>query len=82
LAEFVMLSPMSRERVDPAAQLRLAFEMFEVGVAMKREKLRRKLPNSSLEEIERQLDRWLLQVDEPLPNLGNDEDHEAVVEAP
>ena len=73
---------MSRERVDPAAQLRLAFEMFEVGVAMMRENLRRKSPDASAEEIERQLDRWLLQVDEPLPNLGNDEDHEAAVEAP
>jgi hypothetical protein len=30
----------SREPVDPAAQLRLAFEMFEVGVAMMRHKLR------------------------------------------
>jgi len=73
---------MSRERVDPAAQLRLAFEMFEVGVAMMREKLRRKLSNSSAEEIERQLERWLLQVDEPLPSLGNEEDHEAAVAAP
>lgn len=68
---------MSRERVDPAANLRLAFEMFEVGVAMMREKLRRKSPNSSAEEIERQLDGWLLQVDEPLPSLATDEDHEA-----
>ena len=73
---------MSRERVDPAAQLRLTFEMFEVGVAMMREKLRRKLSNSSAEEIERQLERWLLKVDEPLPSLGNDEDDEAAVEAP
>ena len=73
---------MSRERVDPAAQLRLAFEMFEVGVAMMREKLRRKSPQASGEEIERQLDRWLLQVDEPLLSLGNDVDHEVAVEAP
>ena len=73
---------MSRERVDPAANLRLAFEMFEVGVAMKREKLRWKSPKASAEEIERQLDRWLLQLDEPLPSLGTDEDHEAAVEAP
>ena len=73
---------MSRERVDPAAQLRLAFEMFEVGVAMMREKLRRKSPDASAEEIERQFDRWLLQVDEPLPSLGADEAHEAAVEAP
>jgi hypothetical protein len=64
---------MSRERVDPAAQLRLAFEMFEVGVAMMRQKLRRKSPMASDEEIERQLDRWLLQVDEPLPGVSPDE---------
>ena len=66
---------MSRERVDPAAQLRLAFEMFDVGVAMMREKLRRKSPNASGEEVEHQLDRWLLQVDEPIHSLGTDEDH-------
>jgi hypothetical protein len=64
---------MSRERVDPAEQLRLAFEMFEVGVAMMRQKLRRKSPMASDEEIERQLDRWLLQVDEPLPGVSPDE---------
>jgi hypothetical protein len=56
--------------------------MFEVGVRMMREKLRRKSPQASAEEIERRLDRWLLKVDEPLPRLGNDEDHEAAVEAP
>ncbi len=72
---------MSREPVDPAANLRLAFEMFEVGVAMMREKLRWKSPSASAEEIDRQLDRWLLQVDEALPSLGTHEDHEAAVEA-
>ncbi len=45
-------------------------------------KLRRKSPNPSVEEIESQLDRWLLQVDEWLPILGHGEDHEAAVEVP
>jgi hypothetical protein len=39
--------------------------MFEVGVAMMREKLRRKSPDASAEEIEHQLDRWLLKLDDP-----------------
>lgn len=65
---------MSRQRVDPSANLRLAFEMFEVGVAMMREKLRRKSPYASADEIERQLDRWLLKADETLSlGLGSDE---------
>lgn len=50
---------MTTERVDPAAQLRLAFEMFEVGVAMMRQKLRRERPAASKEEIEELLERWL-----------------------
>ena len=52
---------MTKERVDPAAQLRLAFEMFEFGVAMMRQKLRRSLPDASDAEIEDRLDRWLAQ---------------------
>lgn len=63
---------MRRERVDPAANLRPAFEMFEVGVAMMREKLLRKSPNATAEAIARQLDRWLLKADEPL-SLGSAE---------
>lgn len=54
-----MVQRMTTERVDPAAQLRLAFEMFEVGVAMMRQKLRRERPAASEEEIEELLERWL-----------------------
>lgn len=66
----------TKERVDPAAQLRLAFEMFEFGVAMMRQKLRRSLRDASDAEIEDRLDRWLAQeTDEQtlacVPNRGD-----------
>jgi hypothetical protein len=57
---------MQRETVDPGAQLALALEMFEVGVAMKREKLKRQFPSESDDEIERRLECWLSKEDEPL----------------
>ncbi len=52
-------------------QLHLGDELVG-GRAGLREKLRRKSPDASAEEIEHQLDRWLLKVDEPL-SLGSDE---------
>jgi hypothetical protein len=70
------------ERVDPAAQLRLAFEMFEFGVAMMRQKLRRAAPDASEEEIEAKLDRWLSQEAESEPPARAPEGERSLVEAP
>jgi hypothetical protein len=60
------------EKADPAARLRLALEMFEVGVEMKREKLRRQFPRASKREIDRKLDRWLSKEDETASFEGTD----------
>lgn len=57
---------MQRESVDPGAQLLLAIEMFEFGVAMKRQKLKRQFPNESEQDIEHRLEHWLSKEDEPL----------------
>ncbi len=55
---------MSRQHVDPAANLRLTFELFEFGVEMMRQKLKRKSPTASEEEVQRQLEQWLSKEDE------------------
>lgn len=73
---------MTTERVDPAAQLRLAFEMFELGVAMMRQKLRRDAPDASEEEIEAKLDRWLSQEAESEPPARSPDGEGPFVEAP
>jgi hypothetical protein len=44
---------------DAAARLRTAFELFEAGVALMRQNLRRAHPNAAEEEIERRLRAWL-----------------------
>lgn len=44
---------------DEAARLRLALDMFEDGVALKRQNLRRADPQASDEEIDRRLRAWL-----------------------
>lgn len=42
-----------------AARLRLAFDLFEVGVRLMRQNLRRRHPGESAEQIERRLAAWL-----------------------
>lgn len=54
---------------EQAAQLRLALEMHEFGVSMKRESLKRRYPEESPAQIEERLRRWLRQ--EPEPDSGN-----------
>jgi hypothetical protein len=49
----------SKTLAEQGAQLLLAFEMFEVGVAMMRQNLRRKHPTASDETIEAELEAWL-----------------------
>ena len=45
--------------MSPAAKLRAALELHEVGVALMRQNLRRRHPEASAEQIERLLDAWL-----------------------
>jgi hypothetical protein len=42
-----------------AARLRVALELFETGVEMKRQKLRRDHPDLTGDEIERRVAAWL-----------------------
>lgn len=44
---------------DEAARLRMALAMFEDGVALMRQNLRRAHPEASDEEIEQRLGAWL-----------------------
>jgi hypothetical protein len=44
----------------PADRLRLAFELFEVGVEVYREKVRRDVPGISETELDRRVGEWLM----------------------
>jgi len=46
-------------RETPAERLRLAFQLFEAGLAIMRQNLRRRMPGASEEEIRRALNEWL-----------------------
>lgn len=50
---------MSEEPLTPEAKLRIAFELFEAGVKLQRQNLRRAHPGASEVEIERLLAEWL-----------------------
>jgi hypothetical protein len=50
---------MSEKPLTPAAKLRLALALFESGVAMMRQKLRRDHPDASEAEVDRLLTAWL-----------------------
>jgi hypothetical protein len=56
---------------DGATNLELALEMFEDGVAIQRENLRRRYPRASDAEIERALADWL--ASRPGAELGDGE---------
>jgi hypothetical protein len=43
----------------PEQRLRLAFELFDAGIAIMRENLRRRRPHASREEIQASLNAWL-----------------------
>jgi hypothetical protein len=43
----------------PAGQLRVALDLFETGVALMRENLRRQYPHAGDEELARRLSEWL-----------------------
>lgn len=48
-----------------ALRLRLAFELFEAGVNMERQRLRRLLPKLDDTQVEERLRAWLHRVGEP-----------------
>jgi hypothetical protein len=50
----------SASRASVAEGFRTALDLFETGVAMKRQSLRRKHPDASDEDIEQRLQQWLL----------------------
>lgn len=49
------------ELTPRARRLRLAFDLFEAGVAMHRQTLRRRYPDADDAEIDRRLDAWLIE---------------------
>lgn len=49
----------SRSATEVAAAFRTTVDLFEAGVAMKRQSLRRSHPEASEGEIERRLQHWL-----------------------
>jgi hypothetical protein len=49
-----------QETTGPAEHLRLAFELFEVGVDLYREKVRREAPGISEEDLDRRVGEWLM----------------------
>ena len=49
----------ARSTADIAAAFRTTLDLFEAGVAMKRQSLRRSHPDATDEEIERRLRHWL-----------------------
>lgn len=49
----------SRSTAEVAAAFRTTIDLFEAGVAMKQQSLRRSHPDASEEEIERRLRHWL-----------------------
>jgi len=51
----------SRSKASVAAAFRTTLDLFETGVAMKRQSLRRSHPRASDEEIELRLQQWLLE---------------------
>ena len=61
------MGPRSKESIAQA--FRATLDLFEAGVAMKRQSLRRDHPEASDEEIDRQLQEWLL--DRPGAKYGD-----------
>lgn len=49
----------AKSSMSPDERLRVALELFESGVAMMREKLRREFPSETEVQIEARLRRWL-----------------------
>lgn len=45
--------------LTPAQRFRLALDMHELGVGMRRQALRREHPGASVEEIERLVHEWM-----------------------
>ena len=50
----------SRSKASVAAAFRTTLDLFDTGVAMKRQSLRRSHPQAGDEEIEQRLQQWLL----------------------
>lgn len=47
------------DELTPAEKIRIAFDLFDAGVDMMRQSLRRRHPEESPEEIQRRLQEWL-----------------------
>lgn len=51
-------------------RLRIALDLFEAGVDIMRQRLRRERPDASEEEIEREVEAWLRSQDDGDLDLG------------
>jgi hypothetical protein len=47
------------DRLSPAERFRIAMELFEAGIELKRQNLLREFPDASAEEIDERFYRWL-----------------------
>lgn len=54
-----ILLAMKSNLAEQAANLRMALDLFSVGIEMHRLTLRRRLPTADEEEIQAQIARWL-----------------------
>jgi hypothetical protein len=54
------LDELPRTERTPAEKMREALAMYDEGLAMQRQTLRRRHPRLTLEDVEQRLSRWLL----------------------
>jgi hypothetical protein len=54
------LDELDRTERTPAEKMREALAMYDEGLAIQRQTLRRRYPRLTPEEVERKLSRWLL----------------------
>lgn len=55
-----MFSAVDAEKPDPVKNLHIAFDLFEAGLSMMRQKCRREHPEWDDERVDQSLDEWLL----------------------
>jgi hypothetical protein len=65
-----ILEQVAKTLEEQASQLRLAVEMHEFGVSMKRQSIKRQHPNESAEQIEVRLRQWLQEPTGLSPSSG------------
>jgi len=59
------LDRLDRVARSPAEKMREALAMYDEGLALQRQTLRRRYPNLSPEELDRKLSSWLLREESP-----------------